>query len=69
MLYGKTHKAVVTRVVMWKGSPRVRFEFEIDNKKYKGDIGIFPDYVEVGDTFMITYLPSDPSVNQRLGDE
>ena len=66
---GEKAKAKIIRIIERKGAPIIFFEFKIDNKCYKGDRGIFPDDVKVGDSVWITYLPSNPNINQRFKDD
>lgn len=68
-LYGEKVKAVVTKIYYYKGGKSSCYEFTINSCKYEGSMGRPPKNIEVGDSMFVTYLPSNPRINMRLGDE
>lgn len=68
-LCGEKTKAVIIKTYDYKASPGACYEFEVDGIKYEGYRGRFPKEIQRGDSVYITYLPSNPEINMRLGNE
>jgi hypothetical protein len=51
-----------TRKVGGKGIRRCTYHFRMDNVKYEGSVD--DDYLNVGDSIEIMFLPNDPSKNR-----
>ena len=67
--YGENIKAVVTKVYNYKGRKGVCYEFTINGHTYKGSRGRPSNDIEIGDSMYVTYLPSNPQINMKFGDE
>ena len=67
-LNGKKTNAVVKKVWIYKGYPRVVYEFEVNGIKYQGEKGPFPIDIAIDDSISITYLLSNPEINMASED-
>lgn len=67
--YGENIKAVVTKIYNYKGRKGICYEFTINGHTYKGSRGRPPLDIEVGDSMYVKYLPSNPQINMKLGNE
>lgn len=47
----------------------IRYEYQIDGKKFKDTKNTYKKNIKVGDIYKIEYLPSDPEVNRIILDK
>lgn len=60
--YGENHVAYVYAKNNARGTPYRYYRFEVNERVYKGFSVSDPSFT-VGESIMIVYLPSDPSIN------
>ena len=68
--HGVTTVAPITKVYKRKSKPFVRYKFNINTKEYTGSKPINNNHnFEVGEKYLIIYLPRDPNANNFVLDE